>query len=159
LTQDIKKKVVNWLKEEGFPFKETHDPDASFNFSVKVAGFAIDVVQNLRRDAILVRSTLVFNDKQTAQWKSMEERRRQEFLWDLRMLMLNNNEVGTFAIKPELKRMEVMVQSRGIFHDALTKDRFIHAIIVVHKVITMVIWMVKWYSGQSKPTQTSFYIY
>ena len=159
MTQDIKKKVVNWLKEEGFPFKEIQDPGASFNFSVKVAGFAIDVIQNLRRDAILVRSTLVFNDKQSTQLKSMGEMKRQEFLWDLRMLMLNNNEIGTFTIKPELKRMEVMVQSRGIFHDALTKDRFIQAIIVVHKAITMVIWMVKWYSGQSKPTQTSFYIY
>jgi hypothetical protein len=151
--------VSKWLREEGFPFKELKDPDANFNFSVKVAGFAIDVIQNLRRDAILVRSTLVFNDKQKAQLKSMEEKRRQEFLWDLRMYLLNNNEIGTFTINPELKRMEIMVQSRGIFLDALTKDRFIQAIIVVHKAITMVIWMVKWYSGQSKPTQTSFYIY
>jgi hypothetical protein len=159
LAQDIKKKVANWLKEEGFPLKEVPDPDAGFNFSVKVGGFAIDVVQNLRRDAILVRSTLVFNKKQTTQLKGMEEKRRQEFLWDLRMRLLNNNEVGTFTIKPNLERMEVLVQSRGIFHDALTKDRFIHAIIVVHKAITMVIWMVKWYSGEGKPTQTSLYIY
>jgi hypothetical protein len=148
LSDFMKRKVSEWLKEEGFFYEEIIDPDTRFNFSTKVAGLAFDIVQDLSREVVVVRSTLIFNDEQMGMVGSMSAKRKEDFLWDIRFMLLGNNEISGFRIKPDLERIEVLVQSGGIFQDAFTKDRFIHSILIVHKAITMVIWMLSRSSGK-----------
>jgi len=144
----MKKKVSEWLNEESFFFEEVADPDTIFNFSTKVAGIAFDIVQDVSREVVVVRSALIFNDEQMEIIKGMSERRRDDFLWDIRFMLLGNNEISGFQIKPDLEHIEILIQSRGIFQDALTKDRFIHSILIVHKAITMIIWMLSRATGK-----------
>lgn len=159
LSDIIKKKVSDWLVEEGFFYEEVMDPDTRFNFSTKVVGLAFDVVQDIRREVVVVRSTLVFNEAQRVMFGTMGEKRRQDFLWDVRIMLLGNAEIGGFQIKPDPERMEFLVQSRGIFDDALTKDRFMHSILIVHKAITMIIWLLNRHAGGVEVTaESTFYM-
>jgi hypothetical protein len=147
LSDFMKTKVSEWLREEGFFYEEIVDPDTRFNFSTKVAGLAFDIIQDISRDVVVVRSTLIFNDEQMAMIHNMSPKRRDDFLWDIRFMLLGNNEISGFRIKPNLEHMEVLIQSRGIFQDAFTKDRLLHSILTVHKAVTMVIWMLQRASG------------
>jgi hypothetical protein len=155
----MKRKVSGWLKEEGFFFEEIQDPDTRFNFSTKVAGVALDIVQDISREVVVVRSTLVFNNAQMELFRGMGEKRRQDFLWDVRIMLLSNSDISGFQIKPDPQRIEFLIQSRGIFGDALTKDRFIHSILIVHKAVTLVIWMLNRRAGRPESMEEStFYM-
>jgi hypothetical protein len=54
--------------------------------------------------------------------------------------------------------VEVFVQARGIFHDGLSKDRLMQSILVVHKSITMVVWLLERHSGKIKSAGDSLYM-
>ena len=45
-------KVFHWLEEEEYQPKEADEPEADFNFSIKVAAYALDVIHGPRDDAI-----------------------------------------------------------------------------------------------------------
>jgi len=150
LSRSVKETVFEWLREAGYLPKEVPDSAARFNISITVTGLALDVVQNPGGSAVLVRSTLLFNRDQLTLFRGMDGRTRDNFLWDVRFTLLNNNEVGTFEIKPDPENFRAVVQARGIFPDALTKDRLIHAILVVHKAITMIVWKLERYAGLSR---------
>jgi hypothetical protein len=158
LSESIKKKVSGWLKEEGFFYREITDPDTYFNFSIKVAGAALDVVKDISRDVVLVRSNLVLTDGQMITLRSMSEKSREDFFWEVRSMLLRNNEVGAFQIKPDAKNVEVFVQARGIFQGGLSKDRLMQSILVVHKSITMVVWLLERNSGKIKSAGDSLYM-
>ncbi len=158
MSEEIKRKVTDWLKEEGLFFEEVIDPDTFFNFSIKVAGLSMDVVKDISRDVVLVRSAMILNRDQTRTLKAMSEKNREDFFWEVRIRLLTNNEVGAFEIKPNLEKMEIFVQARGIFRDGLTKDRLLHSILVVHKSLTMVAWLLDHFSGSSEGEADIFYM-
>lgn len=160
----VREKVLNWLKEEALSPEEVSDPNAYFNFGIKVGGSPLHVVQNVRNlDSILVGGRLVLNQPQLDLLKNkMDKKKRQEFFWDLRLALLTNNELGDFRIEPKPPEdvQSVFVSSERIFYDALTKDRLIHAIHSVYKAIMMVIWMLERYAGAPTPKgkKTSPYV-
>jgi hypothetical protein len=158
MSESIKKKVSGWLKEEGFFYQEVADPDTYFNFSIKVAGAALDVVKDISRDVVLVRSNLILTDGQMITLKSMSEKSREDFFWEVRSMLLRNNEVGAFQVRPEEKNVEVFVQARGIFNGGLSKDRLMQSILVVHKSITMVVWLLERHSGKIRSLGDSLYM-
>jgi hypothetical protein len=158
LSKEIKRKVTGWLKEEGLFFEEVVDPDTYFNFSIKVAGLSMDVVKDITRDVVLVRSTMIFNEDQTRTLKAMSEKGREAFFWELRIRLLTNNDVGAFEIKPNLDRVEIFIQARGIFRDGLAKDRLLGSILVVHKSLTMVAWLLDHFSGSPEGETNIFYM-
>ena len=158
MSEDIKRKVSGWLREEGFFYEEVTDLDTYFNLSIRVAGIALDVVKDLHRDVVLVRSTLVFTQDQMAIFRKMSEKSQRDFLWEVRSRLLGNNEVGAFQIRPELENMEFFVQARGIFKDGLSKDRLLQSILVVHKSVTMILWLLEHQSGSLKYMADSSYM-
>jgi hypothetical protein len=158
LSEEIKRKVTGWLKEEGLFYEEIEDPDTYFNFSIKVAGISMDVVKDITRDVVLVRSTMIFNKDQTKTLKAMSEKSREDFFWEVRIRLLTNVEVGAFEIKPDLDRMEVFVQARGIFRDGLTKDRLLNSVLVVHKSLTMIVWLLEHFAGTTEEEANIFYM-
>lgn len=158
MSREIKRKVAGWLKEEGVFFEEVTDPDTYFNFSIKVAGISMDVVKDISRDVVLVRSTMIFTKEQTETLKAMGEKGREAFFWELRIRLLTNNEVGAFEIKPNLDKMQIFVQAMGIFRDGLSKDRLLKSILVVHKSLTMVAWLLDHFSGSPEGETNIFYM-
>jgi len=153
--KETKGKVLDWLKEEAFSPEDVADPNAYFNFSIKVSGSPLHVVQNVRAiDSFFVGANLVLTPAQLDLLKnSMDKKKRQEFFWDLRLTLLKNNSLGDFEIKPNPPDdvREVFVSSRRIFYDALTKDRLIHAINAVYRAVMMVVWMLERYAGAPTP--------
>jgi hypothetical protein len=148
--KEIKEKVLVWLKEEGFSPEDVADPNAFFNFNIKVAGSPLHVVQSVRNiDSVFVGANLILTPAQLDLLNSMNKKKRQQFFWDLRLALAGNSELGDFEIKPNPPDdvREVFISSRRIFYDALTKDRLINAISSVYKAIMIVIWMLERYAG------------
>ena len=83
----------------------------------------------------------MFTEEQLKLLKDMDEKKRQEFFWELRLALLKNNELGYFQIKPNPPHdiREVFISSRRLYYDGLTKDRLMTTI----KAIFMVIWMLE----------------
>jgi len=155
--KEIKEKVLVWLKEEAYSPEDVVDPNAFFNFNIKVAGSPLHVVQSVRNiDSVFVGANLVLTPVQLDLLKNnMDKKKRQEFFWDLRLALLSNNRLGDFRIKPNPPDdvREVFISSKRIFYDALTKDRLINAISSVYKAIMMVIWMLERYAGAPAPKE------
>jgi hypothetical protein len=159
MSEIAKERVSAWLMEEGFFYEEVADPDTRFNFNAKVAGLSLDIVQDISRDVIVVRSTLLFNETQMELFRGMGERKGKEYLWDVRLMLLGNSEISGFRIKPDPKCMEFLVHSRGIFGDALTKDRLMNSILTVHKAINMIVWTLNRQAGKVEPSvESTFYM-
>lgn len=159
MSEITKERVSAWLMEEGFFYEEVVDPDTRFNFNAKVAGLAMDIVQDINRDVVVVRSTLLFNDAQMELFRGMGERKGKDFLWDIRLMLLGNNEISGFRIRPDPERMEFLVHSRGIFGDALTKDRLMGAILTIHKAVNIIIWMLNRQAGKVESSgDSTFYM-
>jgi len=151
--KETKEKILGWLKEESLSPEDVADPNAYFNFGVKVSGSPLHVVQSVGAiDGVIVGANLILTPTQMDQLKSMDGKTRQEFFWDLRLALLKNNRLGDFQIKPDPPDsiQEVFVSSRRIFYDALTKDRLINAIGDVYRAVMMVIWMLERYAGVSR---------
>jgi len=142
----MKEKIICWLKEEKLQPKEIADPNAYFNISITVGGLLLHVIQRTDQiDSITVGANLVFTEEQLKLLKDMDEKKRQEFFWELRLALLKNNELGYFQIKPNPPHdiREVFISSRRLYYDGLTKDRLMTTIFTIHKAIFMVIWMLE----------------
>lgn len=161
--REVGEKVLKWLEEEGLSPEEVNDPDAHFNFNVKVAGRPFVVVQNLLSlDSVFVGANLVFTaDQLTLLKKKMNKKKRKEYFWDLRLALLKNSELGDFEIKPNPPDdvREVSIFSKKIFYDTLTKDTLIHAIHRVYKAAIMVNWMLERHAGAPAPKEKKSSIY
>ena len=153
-----KQKILTWLREEAFSPEEMPDPNAHFNFGIKVAGSPLHVVQKVHTvDSIFVGANLVLTpDQLDLLGESMDGKKRQEFFWDLRLALLSNSELGDFQVKPNPPHdvREVFITSRRVFYDALTKDRLILAIQTVYKAVMMVVWMLERYAGKITPKES-----
>lgn len=161
--KETKEKILNWLKEEGLSPEEIADPNAYYNFGIKVAGGSpLNVIQHVHNiDSILIGTNLVLMPNQINLLKNnMDEKKRQEFFWNLRLTLLRNNELGDFQIKPNPPNdvREVFISSKRIFYDALSKDRLISSGYSVYRAVMEVVWMLELYAGAVTPkeTKTSF---
>lgn len=145
--KEVKEKVLNWLKEESLSPEEVSDPNAYFNFSIKVAGQPFHIVQNVRSlDSVFVGANLVLTPAQLSLLKNnMNKNKRQEYFWDLRLALLSNLELGDFQIKPNPPD-----DVREIFISSKTLVRSIYSI---YKAAMMIIWMLERYAGASMPEE------
>lgn len=153
-----KERVLKWLFDEGFKPVATEGAGSKLIIGISVAGYDMQVAENAHGDALLVRANLVFNEYQAGLFAKMDEKARKKYLWDLRLWLLGNNEVGAFQLKGSIGGLEALVQARGIFEDGLTKDRLIQAILVVHKSITMASWLLERAAGAEGPKGTAAYM-
>ncbi|MDQ1279269.1 MAG: hypothetical protein QG670_529 [Thermoproteota archaeon] len=94
--KEARDRILNWLKEEAFSPQEVNDPNAYFNFGIKVVGgFSLTVVQNVHNlDSIIVATSLFLSPNQISLLKNnMYAKKRQDFYWNLRLSLLRNNEL------------------------------------------------------------------
>jgi hypothetical protein len=149
-----KQKILDWLKEEAFSPQENADPKAYFNISVQIGNLGCNIVQDVHHnDSFFVGANLVFGANQQVLLKGMEIQKVNDFLWELEMSLIKNNELGDFQIKPKPPEdiQAVFISSKRIYYDQLTKGNLVSTISVVLRAIMMTIWMLEKHAGILTP--------
>lgn len=148
--KETKEKIVNWLKEEACSPEEKPDPNTYFNISVKFGKLGCFIVQPVqKRDSLIVAVRLPIPSEQITLLKELNAEKKKDFFWDLRLSLLKNNELGDFKIEADSPEdiKAVVITSRPIFYEDLTKGRLISAIFAVTRAKLMVIWLPQKYAG------------
>jgi hypothetical protein len=152
--KETKERILTWLKEEAFSPEEKVDPQAYFNISSKIGNLGCNISQDVQHiDSFFVAANIVLLEEQLVLLREMDDKKRKEFFWDLRMSLLRNNEIGDFQIKPNPPEdtQAVFISSKRVYYDDLTKGRLIDAIHVVLRACIMVVWMLQQYAGITTP--------
>jgi len=150
LIKETKEKILSWLKEEALSPRENADPQAHFNITVNRGKVGCNIVQDVAHmDSVFVGANIVFGAKQQALLRGMSAQKINDFLWDLEMSLIKNNELGDFQIKPKPPEdiQAVFVSSRSIYYDELTKSKLVFAINVVLRALMMTMWMLEKHAG------------
>ncbi len=148
--KEIKEKILNWLKEEALSPQENADPQAYFNITVKMGNLGCNIVQDVHHaDSFFVGANLVFGTEQQILLKGMGMQRINDFLWDLEMSLIKNNELGDFQIKPKPPEdiQAIFISSRRIYYSELTKGNLVFAINVVLRALMMTMLMLEKHAG------------
>lgn len=152
--KETKERILNWLREEAYSPEENVDPQAYFNISIRVGAWGCNVVQDIRHmDSFFAGANLDLTEEQIALLRRIDNKKRTEFFWDIRLSLLKNNELGDFQIKPNPPEdiQAVFVSSKRVYYDELTKSKLLDAIHVVIRAFLMVIWMFEQYTGIVTP--------
>ena len=134
----VKDEIGRWLREENLSPSEVLDPQALFNFHIQPGN--LNVVQMVDwRDSIVVGTNVLLGPL-SAKINQLDRERKQEFFWALSVELLKNDAIGDFDIKPDppANVREVLLKSKPIFYDGLTKDRLMNTIYSMNKIMIMI---------------------
>ena len=144
--ETAKGKIVGWLREEGFQFKEIKDASAYFNIVTQVGRRAYHIFQNKGKiDSVTIASNLQFSNEQIDRFLKINRKEKRSFFSNLRIALLARETLGDFKVKPKPPEQieQVFLSSKPIYYDGLTKDRFISTLYDVHKSTMMTLWLLE----------------
>jgi len=119
-SENLKSKVHNWLKEEGWDLQEVAQPKFSWAFVVERTGLNLDVAQQEgKSDQCIVRIALNLIDAKPALTKLSQDE-VDELIWQLRF-ELARQEVEFEGVDSPLEQVAIF---RTIYSDDLTKNSF-----------------------------------
>ncbi|MBE0516375.1 MAG: DUF2299 family protein [Methanophagales archaeon] len=138
--RSVKDKIGSWLREENIFPREALDPQAHFNFYIQLGNLNVNVVQKVDWRDSIVLGTTVFLGPLSGKIDQLNQEKKQGFFWDLSLELLKNEEIGDFDIKPDPPDTvsEVLIQSKPIFYDGLTKDRLMNSIYSLVKIMILI---------------------
>lgn len=144
---DIAKgKIADWLREEGFQFKEVDDSNAYFNLMTIVGGKPYHIFQNKgKKDSVTVVSNLEFSPEQIKLFSKIDQAEKQSFFCNLRIALLARQSLGDFKIKPKPPEQieQIFISSKPIYYDVLTKSNLISTLYDIHKSVMMAVWLLE----------------
>lgn len=153
----VKNQITMMLSGEGFQIKEIKDSNTHFNFMTMVGGLPYHIFQNVnRRDSIFVAGNFKITPHQVGLFSRMEQTRKKEFFWNLRISLLTRQSLGDFKIKPKPpeKIEEIFLSSKPVFYDGLTKEKLFSTLFEIHKCSMMVKWMFEEAVGAESETHS-----
>lgn len=119
-SENLKSKVHNWLKEDGWELQEVTQPKFSWAFVVERTGLNLDVAQQEgKSDQCIVRIALNLIDAKPALTKLSQDE-VDELIWQLRF-ELARQEVEFEGVDSPLEQVAIF---RTIYSDGLTKNSF-----------------------------------
>ena len=119
-SENLKSKVHNWLKEEGWELQEVAQPKFSWAFVVERTGLNLDVAQQEgKSDQCIVRIALNLIDAKPALTKLSQDE-VDDLIWQLRF-ELARQEVEFEGVDSPLEQVAIF---RTIYSDGLTKNSF-----------------------------------
>ena len=137
LSENLKSKVHNWLKEEGWELQEVTQPDFSWAFTVERTGLKLNVAQQEgKSDQCIVRIAANLVDTKSALTKLSPDE-IDELMWQLRF-ELARQEVEFEGIQSPLERVAIR---RTIYSDGLTKTSFTETLGKVLRAFMLLKWM------------------
>ncbi|RZN42943.1 MAG: DUF2299 domain-containing protein [Methanophagales archaeon ANME-1-THS] len=136
----VKDKIGRWLREENIFPQEALDPQAQFNFYVQHGTLNVNIVQKVDWHDSIVVGTHVILGPLSSKIDQLDYEKKQEFFWDLSLELLKNGDIGDFDITPDPPDnvREVLIKSRPIFYDGLTKDRLMNTMYAMFKAMIMI---------------------
>lgn len=136
----VRDKIGRWLREENIFPREALDPEAHFNFYIQQSNLNVNIVQKVEWQDSIVVGTNVLLGPLSSKIDQLDHEKKQEFFWDLSLELLKNGEIGDFNITPDPpdKVREVLIKSKPIFYDGLTKDRLMNTIYAMFKTMIMI---------------------
>lgn len=142
-TSQVKQQILDWLKEEACSPQEQPDPNAYFNFLLRTGNIGSHIIQSVQKiDSFICITRLVVPPEQIALQKGMGLEGRREFLWEIKMNILNNDELLDFNI--ETDNDEIMtaftISSKPVFYGNLTKTTLFSAVYAVNRGSLMVMF-------------------
>lgn len=157
MTEDIRKKIVKWLREEGITWQNIADPNAEFNFSCNYPPEQHDHINIVKPqdkdDIILIVTGIAPDGAHPEKMRSADQITRQRFSSDikyefLRMLLdFNVNEDENYNI-------ESIQISRSVFYENIDKEYFMEKVKSVYFGKIMVRLKLVDIFGSSKGTGT-----
>ena len=151
----VKGKIADWLREEGFQFKEVDDSNAYFNLMTIVGGKPYHIFQNRgKKDSVTVVSNLEFSPEQIKLFSKIDQAEKQSFFCNLRIALLARQSLGDFKIKPKPPEQieQIFISSKPIYYDALTKGNLISTLYDIHKSVMMAVWLLEEATGAPSGT-------
>ncbi len=142
----VKGKITDWLREEGFQFKEVDDSNAYFNLITMVGGKPYHIFQNRgKMDSVTVASNLELTPGQIKLFSQIAKAEKQLFLCNLRIALLTRQSLGDFKIKPKPPEQieQIFLSSKPIYYDELRKGSLISTLYDTHKSAMMAIWLLE----------------
>jgi hypothetical protein len=146
----VRDKIGRWLREENISPSEALDLQALFNFHIQPGN--LNIVQMVDwRDSIVVGTNVLLGPL-SGKINQLNRERKQEFFWDLSLELLKNEAIGDFDIKPDPPDnvSEVLLKSKPIFYDGLTKDRLMNTIYSMNKTMIMIPCLIAKYAIPSE---------
>jgi hypothetical protein len=146
---DVKDKIKTWLVQEGWQLTERAAPDLRFALVAEdQQGHKIVVSQRAAAaDRIVVQVTISLSDDDSQRFSALPEKKRQQFLWDLRFGLLQAD-VEFQGLTDPLKRIVV---AEPIFYDALTKDLFMQRFSQVKRAMLLILWSLRRFFAEPPP--------
>lgn len=149
---EIQTQIQTWLMEEGWRIRSEDVSDAEWFLSGESeARVRIGIGQKKgRQDQIIIQGSVLFQETQQEQINRLPTDKRSDFLWDIRFRLLDIG-VEFSGIAEPLREIRV---SQRIYHDGLTKDRFLQRVSQVRNGVLTVIWMIARKLAQPPPEHT-----
>jgi len=146
---DVKDKIKTWLVEEGWQLTEREAPDARFALVAEdQKGHKMVVSQKAAAgDRVVVQVTISLSDDDSQRFSALPEKKRQQFLWDLRFGLLQADVEFDGLTDPPKQ----IVVAEPIFYDALTKDLFVQRFSQVKRAMLLILWSLRRFFAEPPP--------
>jgi hypothetical protein len=141
--KEAKERIKKWAEEETLGLQEISDPEALFNFALSTGtGRTLHVIQGKsKRDSVAIVASIIFGNNEKSRLRSKTTIERREILSRLRFALSSVD--AEFHIDMETEDIPKSIRIvHPIYYDALTKDRFMHALFIVLKALELANWIV-----------------
>jgi hypothetical protein len=135
MTEDIRKTIAKWLREEGITWQTIDDPNADFNFSCNYPPGQNDHINVVKpkdkEDVIVIITGVAPTGEHPKLIRKAKKPVRERFSWDLKyeflrmFLEFNIHESDDYIID----HVEI---SRPVFYQNITKEYFMERLKQVH---------------------------
>jgi hypothetical protein len=146
---ETKRKITNWLTDEGFAIQKQADPKAFFNYNVEMMeGLHANIGQAIEgaSDKIQMATTVTISPQHLKLMKDMGPQERTRFLWDIKFTLAQRNvEFQMFGAsgQPDGNNPANVTLVAAVWYDGLTKDRFMSVLYELKMAALIFIWSFK----------------
>jgi len=149
MIKTVENEIVMWLKEEKLNPQSVEDPNAFFNYQIKVGNLFLSVNQNtMFNDSITVSCNLLYTDDQLMLLEGkMDAGSKREYFNKLKTELTLHPYIWNFHISDK----GVMLDSKRLYYCDLTKDSFMHMVYLMTKMFKLPIRLIDDYFQEFWP--------
>lgn len=139
--EQMKERIQTWLMDIGYQIGTPTDDNSRFHLAVTTPlGTLVDVLQpNTQSDMVILGAGYQLTPEQTKRLKELNERRRDEFLWDLRFSLVLGH--FSFDVQPASQALlEKVIITDTLYYDGITKNSFMKSFDHVHRGLMFTMW-------------------